>query len=87
MQFEIENHLAEIDKPTLVVWGRDDRVVPPDDAYRFEQLIPGSELVWFDDTGHVPMLERPARFNRVVEAFLADQLVTAPSEALETSLE
>jgi pimeloyl-ACP methyl ester carboxylesterase len=87
MQFEIEDRLAEIDEPTLIVWGREDKVVPPHDAPRFEELIPGAKLVWFEDTGHVPMLERPARFNRVVDEFLGDQLVTAPSEALETSLE
>ena len=87
MQFHIEDRLAEIDTPTLIVWGDDDKVVPPQDGPRFAAAIPRSELVWFDDTGHVPMLEHPARFNRVVEEFLADQLVTAPSEALETSLE
>jgi len=87
MNYELTERLVEIDKPTLVVWGRDDRVVPPADAYRFEELIAGSKLVWFEDTGHVPMLERPARFNGVVDEFLAGQLVTAPSEALETSLE
>jgi pimeloyl-ACP methyl ester carboxylesterase len=87
MDYDLTERLSEIDKPTLIVWGRDDRVVPPGDATKFQQLIVGSELVWFEDTGHVPMLERPARFNRVVEEFLADQLVTAPSEALETSLE
>src|SRR5215213_4944713 len=87
MQFEIESRLAQISTPTLIAWGRDDRVVPPDDAARFEALVPGAKLVWFEDTGHVPMLERPARFNRVVDEFVAGQLVTAPSEALETSLE
>jgi pimeloyl-ACP methyl ester carboxylesterase len=34
-------------------------------------MIPGARLEIFDDTGHVPMLERPARFNRVLEEFLA----------------
>jgi pimeloyl-ACP methyl ester carboxylesterase len=71
MQFELEERLEDLDTPTLIVWGREDRVVPPQDAQRFERLIAGSRLVWFDDTGHVPMLERPARFNRVVEDFLA----------------
>jgi pimeloyl-ACP methyl ester carboxylesterase len=87
MQFHIEDRLAEIAAPTLIVWGENDRVVPPQDAPRFAELVAGSQLVWFEDTGHVPMLEAPARFNRVVDEFLAGQLVTAPSEALETSLE
>jgi pimeloyl-ACP methyl ester carboxylesterase len=87
MRFSLEDRLAGIDAPALVVWGREDRVVPPADAPRFAAGIGGAELVWFEDTGHVPMLEHPARFNRVIDEFLAGQLVTAPSEALETSLE
>jgi pimeloyl-ACP methyl ester carboxylesterase len=87
MDYDLTDRLQEIDTPTLIVWGEDDRVVPPGDAAKFERLIAGSKLVWFEDTGHVPMLERPIRFNRVVEEFLDAQLVTAPSAALETSLE
>ena len=87
MDYDLSERLEEIERPTLIVWGRDDRVVPPGDAPKFERLIDGSRLVWFEDTGHVPMLERPARFNRVLEEFLGGQLVTAPSEALDTSLE
>ena len=58
--------------PTLIVWGRNDRIVPVGGAYRYEQLIPGSRRVIFEDTGHVPMIERPALFNRLLEDFLAE---------------
>ena len=58
------------------------------DAREFAQLIPNARSVVYDDTGHLAMLERPARFNALVDEFLAEprQRVTAPSEALETSL-
>ena len=49
--------------PTLIVWGRNDEIVPVEDADEYERLIPGARKVIFEDTGHVPMLERPARFN------------------------
>jgi pimeloyl-ACP methyl ester carboxylesterase len=56
--------------PTLIVWGDSDRLVPTTDADVFEELIPGSRKLVYADTGHVPQLERPGRFNADVEAFL-----------------
>jgi pimeloyl-ACP methyl ester carboxylesterase len=69
--YDILDQLAEVDVPTLIVWGRNDRVVPPQDAAGFAQRLNNSRTVIFDDTGHLPQLERPTRFNRVLEAFLA----------------
>ncbi len=40
------------------------------DADRFAELIPGSRKVVFEDTGHVPMLERPGAFNALLDEFL-----------------
>ena len=54
------------------MWGRNDRIVPVGGAYEYEQLIPDSRSVIFEDTGHVPMIERPALFNRLLEDFLAE---------------
>ena len=68
--YPIEDRLEDIACPTLIVWGRDDRLVPLRDADRFAELVSGSRKVVYDDTGHVPMLERPARFNADLEAFL-----------------
>jgi len=69
--YDILDQLAEVDVPTLIVWGRNDRVVPPQDAVGFAQRLRNSRTVIFDDTGHLPQLERPTRFNRVLETFLA----------------
>jgi pimeloyl-ACP methyl ester carboxylesterase len=70
--YPIRDRLGEIACPTLVVWGDRDRLVPVGDALEFERLIPNARKVIFEDTGHVAMLERPARFNAVLEDFLAD---------------
>ncbi len=67
----IEERLPEIEVPTLIVWGLDDRITPPEVAQRFHVLIPKSDLCWLSDCGHAPMLEQPARFNAIVEAWLA----------------
>ena len=57
--------------PTLIVWGRQDKIVPVAGAHEYERLIPGSRKVIFEDTGHVPMIERPHRFNGLLDEFLA----------------
>ena len=72
LDYDFRDRLPEIERPTLIVWGRNDRIVPVGGAYRYEQLIPNSRRVIFEETGHVPMIERPALFNRVLEDFLAE---------------
>jgi pimeloyl-ACP methyl ester carboxylesterase len=72
MEYDFSERIPEIACPTLIVWGRDDEIVPVADAFEYEALIPNVRTVIFDDTGHVPMLERPARFNQVLEEFLAE---------------
>ncbi|HMC07165.1 MAG TPA: alpha/beta hydrolase [Solirubrobacterales bacterium] len=69
--YDILDRLEDVDVPTLIVWGRNDRVVPADDAAGFGRRLHNSRTVIFDHTGHLPQLERPLRFNRVLETFLA----------------
>lgn len=69
--YSFRDRLAEIEVPTLIVWGRNDMLVPVGDAARFERLIgANASAVIFEDTGHVSMLERPSRFNPLLAAFL-----------------
>jgi pimeloyl-ACP methyl ester carboxylesterase len=70
-EYDYLDRIPDISCPTLIVWGAKDEIVPVQDAFEYERLIPGARSVIFEDTGHVPMLERPARFNRVLEEFLA----------------
>lgn len=55
---------------TLVLWGRDDRLIPVTDATRFDEAISGADLIVYDGVGHVPMEEIPERSAADVEAFL-----------------
>jgi pimeloyl-ACP methyl ester carboxylesterase len=72
LNYSFRDRLAHIEIPTLIVWGRNDMLVPVGDAARYERLIgPNARAEIFEDTGHVPMLERPSRFNALLEAFLA----------------
>lgn len=67
--------LRSIQAPTLLVWGRADPVVPLEDAYRYNELIRGSEVSIIEKCGHVPLLERPAEFNHAFMTFLGEEKV------------
>jgi pimeloyl-ACP methyl ester carboxylesterase len=69
--YDTRHRLADIDVPTLVVWGLNDRIVRVEDAIGYHRLIPGSRLEIFERTGHLPQMERPARFNALLDEFLA----------------
>ncbi|MHB8382234.1 MAG: alpha/beta fold hydrolase [Candidatus Binataceae bacterium] len=58
--------------PTLVMWGKQDGVVPPSAAQAWQAAIQGARLVMFDACGHRPEIERSADFIREAEAFLGD---------------
>jgi pimeloyl-ACP methyl ester carboxylesterase len=72
LDYDIRRRLPEIACPTLIVWGAADRLIPVHDADVFAELIPNSRKVLFEDTGHMTMLERPAAFNALLKAFLAE---------------
>jgi pimeloyl-ACP methyl ester carboxylesterase len=69
--YDFHERLAEVELPSLIVWGRNDRIVPSPDALEYGRLLGNSSTVIFDKTGHVPQAERPVRFNRVLETFLS----------------
>jgi pimeloyl-ACP methyl ester carboxylesterase len=71
--YPIRSRLPEIECPTFIVWGDKDRLVPLKDASVFEELIEDSRKVIYKDTGHLTMLERPARFNADVHEFLQEK--------------
>lgn len=71
--YPIRDRLPEIACPTLIVWGTEDKLVPVGDADDFARLIPNSRKVVWAQTGHMAMLERPAAFNRLLAAFLAEE--------------
>jgi len=69
-EYDLTPRLAEIGCPTLVVWGDHDLLINVRDAARFHELIAGSKLVVYEDTGHMAMLERPGEFNELLARFL-----------------
>jgi pimeloyl-ACP methyl ester carboxylesterase len=80
---EFEQQVPALQQPTLILWGGRDRLIPPAQGQRFAREIAGSRLVVFDDLGHVPHEEDPARTVAAVQAFLG--AASAPAGAPSAS--
>ena len=65
--------IANIRQPTLLLWGGQDRLIPPSHAKRFARDIVGSKLVIFAALGHLPHEEDPSQTVAAVRAFLSSQ--------------
>jgi pimeloyl-ACP methyl ester carboxylesterase len=68
----LDNRLGSIKQPTLIIWGREDGLLPLAYAERFKKEISGAELVIIDQCGHVPQVEKAAEFNAALLKFLAE---------------
>jgi pimeloyl-ACP methyl ester carboxylesterase len=68
----MEARLGDIRVPTLLVWGKDDRITPGEVAEQFHARIDGSHLVYLTNCGHAPMLERPEAFDAAVVDWLVE---------------
>ncbi|HEY3429422.1 MAG TPA: alpha/beta hydrolase [Cyclobacteriaceae bacterium] len=62
--------LSEVSTPTLLIWGLQDTITPPEVALEFHENLPNAEVVFIDHCGHVPMMEQPKLFNGYVRDFL-----------------
>lgn len=62
--------VPEIEAPTLIIWGAQDPIIPVAHAHIAHQMIRNSRLHIFDRCGHMPQIEKPEEFNRLVLEFL-----------------
>jgi pimeloyl-ACP methyl ester carboxylesterase len=67
----LPDHLAQLQLPTLVITGADDRIVPTEQSVRLAGELPQAALVVIPNCGHVPHEECPEPFLTAVQAFLA----------------
>jgi 2-hydroxy-6-oxonona-2,4-dienedioate hydrolase len=69
-----KNHLGEelrhIKAPVLLIWGKQDIVTPPEACDQFASKISNSKVVWLDNCGHAPMIEKPDEFGAAMNEFL-----------------
>ncbi|MDX1649935.1 MAG: alpha/beta hydrolase, partial [Myxococcota bacterium] len=66
----LAKRLYRVTRPTLLVWGRQDRFIPPVYGERFRELLPDAELAWVDEAGHMLTHERPDVVAEAVTKFL-----------------
>ncbi len=66
----VTEFLGTIHAPTLLVWGKEDVITPPDVAEAFFEGIPNAKLQFIDKCGHAPMIEQPDEFNKHTLEFL-----------------
>lgn len=62
--------VTSIDTPKLFIWGRQDRLTPPEEWERMTPKMTNARMVTFDECGHVPMFERPEEYYPELEKFL-----------------
>lgn len=70
IRHNMKTDLHKIKMPVSLIWGRNDKITPPEVAEEFNELLPDSELQWIDRCGHAPMMEHPHEFNRLLKDFL-----------------
>jgi pimeloyl-ACP methyl ester carboxylesterase len=62
--------LPKMHVPTAIIWGKQDKVTPPQVAEEFYKLLPNATLYWIDKCGHAAMMEHPDQFNQILEQWL-----------------
>ncbi len=77
--------LPALAAPTLIIWGRQDRIIPVSHARKALEHIPGARLEIFDKCGHMPQYEQPDKFNRVVLDFLDEKPYPVADEVTHTA--
>lgn len=70
IRHNMKKDLHKMTLPVCLIWGKDDKITPPEVAVEFNEELPNSELHWIDKCGHAPMMERPQEFNVLLSAFL-----------------
>ena len=74
---QLAKWLHRIDVPTLIVWGGNDRLFPPEYAHAWQHLIPGSRVAIIPDCGHVPQIEQRQAFVAALDGFLEGKRAAA----------
>ncbi len=66
----VKDHTGALKMPTLILWGEQDHLIPVAMAGVWHKLLPGSKLIVYPQTGHIPMEEVADRSAADVRAFL-----------------
>jgi len=67
----VKDRLGSIVAPILLIWGRQDRLTPPEVAVDFQKRMQNARLEFIDQCGHAPMIEQPEEFGALLLEFIA----------------
>jgi pimeloyl-ACP methyl ester carboxylesterase len=73
IRHNMSKDLPKIQTPTCLIWGKNDKVTPPEVAIEFHELLPDSDLYWIDKCGHAAMMEHPEEFNELLYQWLQER--------------
>ncbi|MGS4345565.1 alpha/beta fold hydrolase [Myroides odoratus] len=73
IRHNMSKDLPKINIPTCLIWGRNDKVTPPEVAVEFNELLPDSNLYWIDKCGHAAMMEHPDEFNELLNQWFNER--------------
>ena len=76
----VQNNISKINLPTLLIWGDSDHKHPIEMAEKMNREIKNSQLIVFDDCGHLPHSEKSEQFNYYAEQFIDKILNCSLSE-------
>jgi pimeloyl-ACP methyl ester carboxylesterase len=65
-----EKELKALEKPTLILWGKQDKILGTKSAGKLENLITNSQLIWINNCGHVPHLEQSQQVAEAILTFI-----------------
>ncbi len=78
--YSLSKRIPLVQQECLVVWGRNDKILKPEYAEQFSQVLPKSKLVWVENCGHCPHLEQPqALADCIVDFALSAKAQQVPS--------
>lgn len=66
----IDYDLRRIKTPTLILWGREDALIPVETATQFQHLLPNAQLIIYEQVGHMAMEEIPEKSAADLRTFL-----------------
>jgi pimeloyl-ACP methyl ester carboxylesterase len=69
----LANRIAQVNNPTLILWGEADDMLPAEDAERFHQSLANSQLIKLRKCGHAPQLEQPLITSQHILQFLNER--------------
>jgi pimeloyl-ACP methyl ester carboxylesterase len=68
--FVFSDKISSVYQKTLVIWGKDDKILDVSNAEKLQKTLPNADLVYVDACGHVPHLEKAVETSSIIKRFI-----------------